>query len=211
MQVRAGAVIVAETTTQHRSARVSPTQLLVPTYTQMLRAQSAWLDKAAAHREAAGDAPDAAMLLKLAPDMYPLAAQVRFSCFQAMEPIHRLRGESLPAALLALREAGWHADAQPGTLADAQAIIAGTLTFLGDLAPDALDRGAALPIALDMPNGIAFDMTGEQYARDWALPQFYFHAITAYAILRHHGVELGKADYVPHMLAYVRPGTIPQG
>ncbi len=54
-------------------------------------------------------------------------------------------------------------------------------------------------------------MTGEQYARDWALPQFYFHAITAYAILRHHGVDLGKADYVPHMLAYVRPGTIPQG
>ncbi|AKM41059.1 hypothetical protein WR30_11835 [Burkholderia contaminans FFH2055] len=211
MQVCPCAAIVAQTTTQHRSARVSPTQLLVPTFTQMLRAQSAWLDKAAAHRQAAGDAPDAAMSLKLAPDMYPLAAQARFSCFQAMEPVHRLRGEPLPAALLALREAGWNADAQPGTLADAQAIIAGTLTFLGDLAPDALDGGAALPIALDMPNGIAFDMTGEQYARDWALPQFYFHAITAYAILRHHGVELGKADYVPHMLAYVRPGTIPQG
>nr|WP_224756032.1 DUF1993 domain-containing protein [Burkholderia contaminans] len=211
MQVCPCAAIVAKTTTQHRSARVSPTQLLVPTFTQMLRAQSAWLNKAAAHRQAAGDAPDAAMSLKLAPDMYPLAAQARFSCFQAMEPVHRLRGEPLPDALLALREAGWNADAQPGTLADAQAIIAGTLTFLGDLAPDALDGGAALPIALELPNGIAFDMTGEQYARDWALPQFYFHAITAYAILRHHGVELGKADYVPHMLAYVRPGTIPQG
>ncbi|WP_074802727.1 DUF1993 domain-containing protein [Burkholderia orbicola] len=210
MQVRADAAIVGREP-QHRSACVSPTQLLVPTYTQMLRAQSAWLDKAVAHRQAAGDEPDAAMTLRLAPDMYPLAAQVRFSCFQAMEPVYRLRGEPLPAALLALREAGWNADAQPGSPADAQAIIAGTLTFLGELAPDALDGAAARPIALELPNGIAFDMTGEQYARDWALPQFYFHAIAAYAILRHHGVELGKADYVPHMLAYVRPGTIPQG
>ncbi|KUY54216.1 MULTISPECIES: DUF1993 family protein [unclassified Burkholderia] len=190
---------------------MSPTQLLVPTFTQMLRAQSAWLDKAAAHRQAEGNAPDALLTLKLAPDMYPLAAQVRFSCFQAMEPVYRLRGEPLPDALLALREAGWHADAQPGTLSDAQGIVAGTISFLGELAPDALDGGAALPIALELPNGTAFDMTGEQYARDWALPQFYFHAIAAYAILRHHGVELGKADYVPHMLAYVRPGTIPQG
>ncbi|KVK86108.1 hypothetical protein WS90_07420 [Burkholderia cepacia] len=211
MHVCVDAAIVAQTTTRPRSARVTPTQLLVPTFINMLRAQTAWLDKAAAHRQAAGDTPDAAMTLRLAPDMYPLAAQVRFSCFQAMEPVHRLRGEPLPAALLALREAGWNADAQPGSLADAQAIIAGTLAFLGELAPDALDGGGALPIALEMPNGIAFDMTGEQYARDWALPQFNFHAITAYAILRHHGVELGKADYVSHILAYVRPGTIPQG
>ncbi|PRH45325.1 DUF1993 domain-containing protein [Burkholderia multivorans] len=195
----------------HWRGRVSPTQLLVPTFSQLLRAQSAWLDKAAGHWRAAGDDPDALMTLKLAPDMYPLAAQVRFSCFQAMEPVHRLRGEPLPEPLLALRQAGWHADAQPGSLGDAQGILAGTLAFLGELAPDALDGGAALPIALELPNGTAFDMTGEQYARDWALPQFYFHAITAYAILRHHGVDLGKADYVPHMLAYVRPGTIPQG
>ncbi|HDR9157771.1 hypothetical protein WI93_23165 [Burkholderia vietnamiensis] len=190
---------------------MSLTQLLVPTFTQMLRAQSAWLDKALAQRQAAGDADDALLTLKLAPDMYPLAAQVRFSCFQAMEPAYRLRGEALPDALLALREAGWQADAQPGTLSDAQGIVAGTIAFLGELAPDALDGGAARPISLQLPNGTAFDMTGEQYARDWALPQFYFHAVAAYAILRHHGVDLGKADYVPHMLAYVRPDTIPQG
>ncbi|WP_239666565.1 DUF1993 family protein, partial [Burkholderia multivorans] len=72
----------------HWRARVSPTQLLVPTFSQLLRAQSAWLDKAAGHWRAAGDDPDALMTLKLAPDMYPLAAQVRFSCFQAMEPVH---------------------------------------------------------------------------------------------------------------------------
>ena len=59
--------------------------------------------------------------------------------------------------------------------------------------------------------GMIFDLTGEQYARDWALPQFYFHLMTAYAILRKEGVELGKADYVAHMFAYLHTGTAPGG
>ena len=62
-------------------------------------------------------------------------------------------------------------------------------------------------MALELPNGMAFDMAAEEYVRDWALPQFYFHVVTAYAILRHHGVAIGKGDYVPHMFAYLRPGT----
>ena len=66
-----------------------------------------------------------------------------------------------------------------------------------------------LQIAIELPGNITFDMSGEQYARDWALPQFYFHVITAYAILRHYGITLGKADYVPHMFAYLRPGSLP--
>ena len=57
--------------------------------------------------------------------------------------------------------------------------------------------------------GSRFDLDGEGYARDWALSQFYFHIMTAYAILRNQGVELGKADYVQHMFAYLRPGTAP--
>lgn len=50
-------------------------------------------------------------------------------------------------------------------------------------------------------------MVGDDYARDWALPQFYFHLVTAYALLRSQGVQLGKTDYVPHMFGYLRPGT----
>ena len=57
--------------------------------------------------------------------------------------------------------------------------------------------------------GMIFDFSAEQYVRDWALPQFYFHVMTAYAILRAQGVALGKADYVTHMFGYVRPGTMP--
>ena len=66
-------------------------------------------------------------------------------------------------------------------------------------------------IAHELPMGMIFDLTGEQYARDWALPQFYFHVLTAYAILRAQGVELGKADYVAHMLPRLRQQSTPQG
>lgn len=67
----------------------------------------------------------------------------------------------------------------------------------------------AAPIAHALPIGMVFDLTAEQYVRDWALPQFYFHVVIAYAILRSDGIELGKADYVTHMFAYLRPGTMP--
>ena len=105
---------------------------------------------------------------------------------------------------------GTPATSTPGTLAEARACIAEALAALADLPGDALDGRPEAPIALDLPNGIIFDMDSEQYARDWSFPQFYFHCITAYAILRSLVVELGKADYVAHVLAYLRPGTLPQ-
>jgi len=172
------------------------TNLLVPSFTQMLRGLSSWLDKAASHQQAWGREPDALLSLRLAADMYPLAAQVRFACFQAQEPAYLLRNEPLPEALENVRREGWNAGEQPGTLIDAQARIASAISFLDGLEPNALDESAKLPVSLKIPNGMVFDMTGEQYARDWSLPQFYFHLTAAYAILRNHGVELGKADYV---------------
>lgn len=82
--------------------------------------------------------------------------------------------------------------------------------MLEGVSNDPLDAGAGLPILIKLPGGITFDVTSERYARDWALPQFYFHVVTAYAILRNQGVEIGKADYVPHMFAYLRPGSTPE-
>lgn len=189
---------------------MSLTDLLVPMFAQTLRALSAWLDKAADYAQARGDAADALLSLRLAPNMYPLAAQVRFPCFQAQEAVFRLRGEPVPEGLEEIRREGWNAGERPGSMADAQARIADALSLLDGLATDALDTGADRPIILELPNGMIFDMTGAQYARDWALPQFTFHASIAYAILRNHGVALGKADLVPHMFAYLRPGSGPQ-
>ena len=185
---------------------MSLTTLLVPAYSQMLKALSAWLEKAQ------GQFPDADALLleRLAPDMFPLSSQVRFCCYQAQEAVFRLRGEALPDALHQLGLDGRQAGDRPGSMADAEARIAEALAFLETLDPDALDAGADRAVALELPSGMVFDMTGEQYVRDWALPQFYFHLVTAYGILRGKGLELGKADYVQHMFAYLRPGTMPQ-
>ena len=188
---------------------MSLTDLLVPSCAQMFRALSTWLDKAAAHARARGDEEDALLALRLAPDMYPLASQVRFVCFLAQEPMHLLRGEPLPERLLEVRRKGLDAGERPGSLADARARVGDALLFLGGVGPGALDGAADRPVALKLPTGRVFDMSGAQYVRDWALPQFYFHVVTAYAILRHHGVELGKADLVPHMFAYQRPGSAP--
>ncbi|MDR5781982.1 DUF1993 domain-containing protein [Caballeronia sp. LZ065] len=190
------------------------TRLLVPTFVQTLNNLSAWMDKAAGpDKDKSGEwaaGLDMLMTLRLAPDMFPLAAQVRFACFQAQEPVYRLRGEDVPQALRQVREEGVKSNEAPGTFADAKARINEAVSFLSLLTADALDAAANSPIALDLPNGVIFDMTGEEYARDWSLPQFYFHAVTAYSILRSHGVALGKPDYVAHMFPYIRPGTLPQ-
>ncbi|WP_165321705.1 DUF1993 domain-containing protein [Rhizorhabdus phycosphaerae] len=185
------------------------TALLIPTFRQMLRALDGWLGKAADHWTAEGRNPDDILALRLAPDMYPLASQLRFACFQAQEPVWRLRGLAMPDELLALRAGAWSPGGDGETLEEARMHIAGAIDLLGSVTPDALDAHAGQPIALELPNGMIFDMDGTSYARDWALPQFYFHSTTAYAILRSHGVPLGKPDYVPQMFAYIRPGTMP--
>lgn len=106
---------------------------------------------------------------------------------------------------------GRQAGERPGTLADAYARIDETVALLDGLAADALDATADKPIAHELANGMIFDLTAEQYARDWTLAQFYFHVMTAYSILRKEGIALGKADYVAHMLPYLRPESIPKG
>ncbi len=188
---------------------MSLTDFLVPSQAQMLRALSTWIDKAAAHALARGTEQDAFLSLRLAPDMYPLASQVRFACFLAQEAVFRLRGEPLPEQLEEVRREGWNAGERPGSLTDARARVTDALSFLSDIQPGALDDAADRPVALELPNGMAFDMTGTRYVRDWSLPQFYFHVVATCAILRNHGVELGKADLVPHMFAYLRPGSMP--
>ena len=184
---------------------MSITELLLPTYRQMLQALAAWLRKAQHEVEGA----DALMAARLAPDMFPLSTQVRFACLQAQEGGHRLRHESFPPALDELLDEGRKGGERPGTIAEALSRIDEALAYLDGMAPAALDDAAERPLALELPMGLAFDLDGQRYARDWALPQFYFHIVTAYAILRKEGIEVGKADYVPHMFAYLRPGTGP--
>lgn len=187
---------------------MSLTNLLVPTYMQMLRTLIGWLKKA--QEQLPETEAEALLSARLAPDMFPLSTQVRFVCVQAQEAIFRLRGESFPDSVKELLEEGRNAGEQPGSLADAQARIEETISLLETLGPDSLDAYSGQSIVHELPNGMTFDLTAEQYARDWTLAQFYFHLMTAYTILRSEGVALGKADYVPHMFPYLRPETIPE-
>lgn len=180
------------------------TDLVLPTYTQMLGGLAGWLGKAESERgEAAGELLSA----RLAPDMFPLATQVRFACVQAYEGVARLAGKGFPPEVDALLDEGRKGGEAPGTFAQAQACIAQTLAMLDTVA--AADCDPAMPVEHALPNGMIFDLDAGQYVRDWALPQFYFHVMTAYAILRSQGIGLGKADYVAHMFGYLRPGTLP--
>jgi len=116
-----------------------------------------------------------------------------------------------PPSIEALLNEGRNASEHTGSIADARARIAETISIVEAAAADAPEIDPATPIAHALPQGMIFDLTAEQYVRDWALPQFYFHLMTAYAILRAQDVELGKADYVAHMFAHLRPGTLPSG
>ena len=181
--------------------------ILIPTYKQMLGALSAWLEKAEGQRP--NGKAEELLLARLAPDMFPLSTQIRFACVQAQEGLFRLRGEALPDMVGVLLDEGRKAAEHPGSIADARTRITETIAVLEAAADDMPVVDPAAPIAHALPQGLVFDLTAEQYARDWAMPQFYFHIMTAYAILRAQGIELGKADYVAHMFQYLRPGTLP--
>jgi len=174
--------------------------LAIPTFTQMLRALSAQLDKGAELARAKGFEPSVLLQSRLAPDMFPLSAQVRFTCFQASDAVARLTGQ--PSSAIPGEET---------TVEGLKAAIAATLASLEATPEAAFDGAEERMIALNLANGLIFDMTGGQFLRDWALAQFYFHLVTAYDILRHNGVPLGKPDYVAHALPYLRPGTAPTG
>lgn len=185
------------------------TALLVPALSNQLHALSGWLDKAEGFVAERGESPEALLAVRLTPDMYPLTTQLRFLAFQAQEPVYRLRGEAVPEAVLEVRQEGRDGGERPGTWAEARARVAEAAAFLATVGPDEFDAQAGQPIAHELPTGMIFDMTAEQYVRDWALPQAAFHQMIAYAILRQAGVPLGKIDYVPHMFGYLRPGTAP--
>ena len=172
--------------------------LSVPAWQNGLKALSGELDKALSW----GTANDVGELqfatARLAPDMFPLASQVRFTCAQALQPLTRLGALDVPE---------FAEDASD--FAGMQEQIAATLACLAAIEPATLGDDGDRAVSFTLPNGMTFDMTAFDYLRDWAQPQFAFHRVAAYAVLRHMGVPLGKADYVSYVLRYLRPGTAP--
>ena len=172
--------------------------LTVPAYQNGLKALSGELSKASAWGADNGIGELQFAVARLAPDMFPLASQVRFTCIQALQPLHRLGGIAVPE---------FPEDATD--FAGMQEQIAATLAILDAVDRTALGDDGDRPVSFELPNGMIFDLSAFDYVRDWAAPQFAFHRTMAYAILRHMGVPLGKADYVSYMMRHLRPGTAP--
>ena len=156
----------------------------VPVFKQILTSLSAILDKAEAHATEKKIEPNALLQARLYPDMFPLARQVQVACDFAKGASARLAGVEVPR----------YEDTEQsfGELKDR---IATTLRFIDSLPQDGIEASAQRDISTSS-GANAKQFKGQVYLVHYALPHFYFHATTAYAILRHNGVEVGKKDFI---------------
>ena len=159
-------------------------QASVPVLKRQLGSLAAILAKGAAHAAAAGIDPATMLAARLAPDMLPLTRQVQIASDGAKGGAARLAGIEPPS----------FADDET-SFDDLQARIAKTLAFLDTIAPAQIDGSEDRAITL-MAGPREFNFTGQDFLFHFVLPNFLFHVTTAYALLRHQGVEIGKMDYL---------------
>ena len=162
------------------------------TFVPMLQSLSNILDKGAEHARAKNSDPASLVNARLAPDMYTLAQQVRLACNHAKDATARVTGKEPPQF-----------DDSEQTLAELKARIAKTIAYVESVRAAAFEGAEDRKITIPIPENMEFEMNGLQFLRDWALPHFYFHVVTAYDILRHNGVDIGKRDYLSHVAGYI--------
>ncbi|MBL8603118.1 MAG: DUF1993 domain-containing protein [Myxococcales bacterium] len=152
-------------------------------FAKTLRQLDAWLDKAVSY--AASKSFDVSVLLnaRLAPDQYHFTRQVQAACDAAKFAAARLSGKEPPR----------NPDTET-TVDELRARIASTLAFVESVTEADLAGAESRVVPLGWLPGKG--LNGERYLFEMALPNFYFHVTTAYAILRHNGAPLGKADYI---------------
>lgn len=155
----------------------------IPQLSKMLRNMDRWLEKAAAFAAEKSTDPATLLTARLAPDQFALARQVQAACVQAVGLASMLSGKSAPKP-------------PPGdsTIDELRAHIESTRTFLKSVTAADFEGADTRNVTLPFLPGKV--MTGADYANEMGLPNFYFHVTTAYSILRHNGLGLGKADFV---------------
>lgn len=156
----------------------------VPVFKQMLNSMSEILDKAEAHATAKKIDPAALLQARLYPDMFPLTRQVMIAGDFAKGACARLAGVEVPKF-----------EDTEQTFPELKARIAKTIAFIDTLTPAQIDGSEEREINTSAgPNNKTFK--GQHYLLHYAIPQFFFHATTTYAILRHNGIEVGKKDFM---------------
>lgn len=154
-----------------------------PTFASMLRNLDAILVKTQAHAAARKIDPTVLLNARLFPDMYPLLRQVQIATDQAKGCVARLAGVEVPR----------YEDSEQ-SFDEIRQRLAKTIAFVESIAPAQIDGSEERDIALKV-GGRELSFKGKPYLVGFVLPNFYFHLVTAYNILRHNGVEIGKRDY----------------
>jgi hypothetical protein len=157
----------------------------VPVFKNMLGNLSHCLDKAQAHAEARKFDPKVLVEDRLAPDMLPFKRQVQIACDACKNGLARLAGVEAPKF-----------EDNESTLAELKERIRKTLDFLDSVPRASVDGTDDKDITFPAGRDVTRTLKGEAYLLGVALPNLFFHVTTAYAILRHNGVELGKGDYL---------------
>ena len=163
---------------------ISMYQASIPQLTKMLTNLSNILKKGEEFASAKNLDGKALAEGQLASDMFPLTKQVQIACDQVKNGMARIAGVEPPKF-----------EDDETTLADLQDRIAKTIAFANSLKPAQIDGTEAKEIKFSIKEW-NFEFVGEQYLLTWIIPNFYFHVTTAYDILRHKGVEIGKSDYL---------------
>ncbi len=154
-----------------------------------LKALAAILKKAEAYCEARKIDPNALLTARLFPNMFPLTRQVQLVTDHAKGCGARLAGIANPSF-----------PDEEKTFAELQSRIAKTLDFIGGLKKEQFDGAATRTVTIKIA-GKDVELTGAAYLSSSALPNFYFHVTTAYNILRHNGLEIGKGDFLGRNLS----------
>jgi hypothetical protein len=157
----------------------------VPVFKQMLNSMSAVLAKAEAHAAARSFDPAVLLQARLYPDMFPLARQVQIAAEFARGVTARLAGLEVPL----------YEDSEP-TFSALRTMLERSVAFLDGIAAGQIDGQEDREIVLRPGTPKERKFTGQAYLLRYALPQFFFHVTTTYAILRHNGVDIGKRDYM---------------
>jgi hypothetical protein len=154
--------------------------IFVPVLTHL----STLLDKGLAHASAKKFEPSVLVNARLAPDMFPLSRQIQIACDAAKNGSARLAGQEAPRF-----------EDKESTLEELRSRIARTIDYLKTLSASAFEGGEDRVIKIPVQER-TIEMQGLPYLQTWALPNFYFHVVATYAILRHNGVEIGKGDFL---------------
>lgn len=156
----------------------------VEVFMPMLNSLSALLEKGRAHAEAKKFDPAVLLNARLAPDMFPLTRQVQLTCDFAKNSTARLAGQDPPKF-----------PDEEQTFEELSARITRTIDYLKSVPAAAFEASADRDITVPLRDR-TLSMKGLPFLQRWALPNFFFHVTTAYDILRHNGVEIGKRDFV---------------